>query len=92
MLIISSVLFLLGMGAFIWLDAKKSKAFPKKFSVTRFLGLNNKKKKRRKSTPDPSIWYTQCGLIRERNRKRERKLKNQALSQLIDSDGKNNTK
>ena len=77
MLILLSVLFLLGMGAFIWLDAKKSEAFPKKFSVTRFLGLNNKKKK---STPDPSIWYTQCGLIRERNRKLQRKLKNQALS------------
>lgn len=89
MLISASVLFLLGMGAFIWLDAKKSKAFPKKFSVTRFLGLNKKKKK--KATPDPSIWYTQCGLIRERNRKRERKLKNQASSQLIDSDGNNNT-
>ena len=78
MLIISSVLFLLGMGAFVWLDAKKREAFPKKFSVTRFLGLNNKKK----ATPDPSIWYTQCGLIRERNRKRQRKLKNQALYEL----------
>ena len=78
MLIISSVLFLLGMGAFIWLDVKKRESFPKKFSVTRFLGLNNKKK----ATPDPSIWHTQCGLIRERNRKRQQKLRNQALYKL----------
>ena len=66
------------MGAFIWLDVKKRESFPKKFSVTQFLGLNNKKK----ATPDPSIWHTQCGLIRERNRKRQQKLRNQALYKL----------